>query len=981
MLGLTAGLAPLSVTAATRAQTGMGHHLRSPAPSRTVLPRSARSRLGAQRTSAASLPVGPGVSANLVVSPAGDAFETTAVTTDPGFHRSVYATAENQSTGRIGGFASGDAGVSYVPGQLPVPASGPNQLFVLPSAAFDANHNLYESYVGAAVTGTSVSTQLLVAQSADRGHTWQAPVTVDGNSSLPDSPQVAVDATGGTFNNRAYVTYNTNPGSPGPNIYSQPVYLAHSEGGAWTKIQVADTGGDHESHAAIGPNGEVYLIWDDYCGGPAGKIGCPSVPTAIRAARSDDGGNTFPLNYVYAANLGGQFPFALGNYSNDCGGSGPNPIEPSPSIAVDRSGGPYQGNVYAVFVGITNGPHIYFARSTDRGASWSYWSLDNGNPRSAWGPAIAVDQSNGVVTVAWYDRRDDPANLLYRVYYTQSVDGGQTFLPSQVAVSDKQSDPTVDCLATGTYIQMRAADGFAQPFWTDTDTGSTMTALVSERANMMPPAARVFGQPSTIANSEGTKVVTGDFNGDGKLDLAVLSRSSSEVSIFLGTGDGAFTYAGTLLLDDVHPNTSYSIVAADFDGDKKVDLAVSGQVCISTCGPAMWLLRGNGDGTFTPPTAPLSIAATELAVGDFNGDSKPDLVLGATASSSSLAVMLNNSTSGNISFNPPVNLGVDGRNPVVADFNGDREADIAFTHVDPVNPATSSYVGVLLGNGDGTFQTPRQTAMSSPTALAAADLRHNGTMDLVAGGSGVVVMLGNGDGTFVAHSTPAASRANIAIGDFTGDGIPDIATSGVNDLSVMIGNGDGTFGNPATIPYGYTGDATTSMAAGDFNADGQVDLVLTESDIVPVYVALSSGPRLQVTRAVNFGSIPMGQSANQLLAFTNRGTADLHMPLLVTESPDFAMVADPCSGATIKPGASCAVTMRFTPSRLTGESATLTAIGDAPGSPFSISLQGSGARASAPAGQSAPFRPRSRSSPIPAAAPFRERSLLRSRAW
>ena len=110
--------------------------------------------------------------------------------------------------------------------------------------------------------------------------------------------------------------------------------------------------------------------------------------------------------------------------------------------------------------------HIFFARSSDGGAHWSPRSqLDTANSNDAWQPALSVDQTNGAVTITWYDRRDDPNNRFYRTYYTQSTDGGTTFLRSQVPVATSPSDPTLDCLGTGDYMQMASVDGVAHPFW------------------------------------------------------------------------------------------------------------------------------------------------------------------------------------------------------------------------------------------------------------------------------------------------------------------------------------------------------------------------------------------------------------------------------------------------------------------------------------------------------------------------------------
>jgi hypothetical protein len=157
------------------------------------------------------------------------------------------------------------------------------------------------------------------------------------------------------------------------------------------------------------------------------------------------------------------------------------------SLAVDHSGGVNDGNLYLVWADNPSPPHvhIYYARSIDHGASWSTpVQIDTGNANDAWEPALAVDDAYGTVVLSWYDRRDDPNNKLYRIYFTQSADGGVTFLPKQIAVSSVPADPMTNCTATGNSASIVASHGVAHPFWTDSRSGTNavFTARVSELA-------------------------------------------------------------------------------------------------------------------------------------------------------------------------------------------------------------------------------------------------------------------------------------------------------------------------------------------------------------------------------------------------------------------------------------------------------------------------------------------------------------------
>jgi hypothetical protein len=291
----------------------------------------------------------------------------------------------------------------------------------------------------------------------------------------------------------------------------------------------------------------------------------------------------------------------------------------------------------------------------------------------------------------------------------------------------------------------------------------------------------------------------GDFDGDGTPDLAVSDGSSNTVNILLGNGDGSFQ-APVSYPAGGGPVT---VLAADLTGNGILDLAVANESSNTVS-----ILRGNGDGTFQP--AQSFPAGTQIlnwmALGDFDGDGSPDLVC-ANYNSPVVYVLLGN---GDGSFQAPVSYPAgpfgSAYSVTVGDFDGDGILDLAV-----VNGSSEGLVSILRGNGDGSFQAPVSypTGDQGPVSVAVADLDRDGTADLAvvnngSGGNGNVgVLLGNGDGSFQVPTTYTVgpSPRFLAAGDFNGDGFPDLAVPNSNygspgSVSVLINAADWNGGPP-----------------------------------------------------------------------------------------------------------------------------------------------------------------------------------------
>jgi hypothetical protein len=563
--------------------------------------------------------------------------------------------------------------------------------------------------------------------------------------------------------------------------------------------------------------------------------------------------------------------------------------------------------------------------------------------------------------------------------------------PVSVAVADVNGDGKPDLLVTNVCESSSNCNNGSVGVLLGNGDGTFQTAVV-------------YGS----GGHEPYSVAVADVNGDGKPDLLVANYcasnsnncSNGEVGVLLGNGDGTFQTAVTYSSGGFFAD---SVAVADVNGDGKPDILVANTGGVPICsGGGVGVLLGNGDGTFkTAVTYCSGGGPVSLAVADVNGDGKPDLVV----VSSLVSVLLGN---GDGTFQTAVSYESGGYPPesvAVADVNGDGKPDILVANYCVDECAITGNVGVLLGNGDGTFQTVVTYDVANPTSVAVGDVNGDGKPDVLVVDPQVGVLLGNGDGTFktVVYYNPGAyGTESVAVADVNGDGKPDLLVA--NECASYLSCDNGSVGvlintsltatataltsspNPSTSgqavtftatvtaqPGFYKGtptgtvsfyDGTTNIGNSNLNSSGVATLTTSTlsvgtHSITATYngdtnFASSTSPVLyQVVQgaiaslspgSLNFGNQTVGiTSSPQYVTLQNTGNINLtitSIQITGTNSGDFAQTNNCPSSLT--PNNSCQIGVTFTPTTTGTRNAAVSVTDNAPNSPQSVSLTGVG---------------------------------------
>jgi uncharacterized repeat protein (TIGR01451 family) len=412
--------------------------------------------------------------------------------------------------------------------------------------------------------------------------------------------------------------------------------------------------------------------------------------------------------------------------------------------------------------------------------------------------------------------------------------------------------------------------------------GFLMVLVPTAPAATSPPPAS-FSTPTNYpsAGPFPFTAATVDLNRDGSRDVvAVNSGNPGSVAVLLGNGSGGLGTAVTYPSDGQFP---YSVATGDLNDDGNPDVVVT-----NINSNTVSVLLGDGQGglgsatTYSVGTS-LDLAPTSVAIGDLNGDGKPDLAV-ANNNTPNVSILLGDGNGGFAAATEYPIPFFDSGSVKIADLNGDGRPDLVVAGLG---------LAVLLGNGDGSFAAATQFSagpIGQLYSLGVADLNGDGKPDLLIGSamSEVVVLPGDGAGGFGAPTSyPLAGgfglTLSVAIADVNGDGNLDlVATNGNSSISVWLGDGSGNFG-ASTLYNSCVCSSPNSLALGDLNGDGRPDVVGANNDfdnatgtgtISDQLNTTTPGADLAIAIATSPSSVISGNRLAYKLTVTDNGPQD-----------------------------------------------------------------------------------------------------------